>query len=157
MHSRSTGKPNESHSIAEWVYDTLGAVWLSLGGNKYKRVGVAEVLEGTTTDATATVIGSIAIPADTSGLIHTTVRARRTGGTGPGSDGDSSVYIIDDRFKRIGTTITMDFMLKEPGEDQPQWDAKHVINGTNIDIEVTGRANNNISWEADVEIKGITV
>lgn len=105
----------------------------------------------TTTDATVTTINTIATTSDTVITIEVVVRARRTGGTA-GAAGDSAGYLGFATFKNIAGVVTAvgTFTLNAK-EDQTTWNVTVAISGTNILIQVTGAANNNITWHSEVK------
>jgi hypothetical protein len=107
---------------------------------------------GTTTNATATTIGSFTPTASTALTVEAVVTARRYGGQA-GTTDDSAGYILYATFKvgatanptRLGTSFTA------IGESQNAWDATIIATGGNdIAIQVTGALNNNIVWHATV-------
>lgn len=100
----------------------------------------------TTTDATPTNLFSFPVPLNNTVYVQFIVIARRTGGSS-GANGDSAVYNGSGPYKNIGGTVTL---LVSGGvsvqEDQAGWSCAVVISGSNLTIQVTGAANNNITW-----------
>lgn len=105
-----------------------------------------------TTDATPTVVATIAIPTNNTCLINVSVTARRTGGTA-GSTGDSAAYQIIAAYKDIGGTVTE--MGETPtftAEDQGAWACVMSASSTNAIVTVTGAVDNNVTWKASYTI-----
>lgn len=103
-----------------------------------------------TTDATATEIASIPVPNNSSLLLEIRVIGRRTGGTG-GSTGDSAHYIRTARYKNISGAVSVHSVQSDyTSEDQAGWGIILGVNGSNARVQVTGAANNNVTWEATI-------
>ena len=102
-----------------------------------------------TTDATATTLQTIAITASNTYLIETRVLARRTGGAG-GTAEDGAGYVVRGTYKTVAGTVTLigAILADYTAEDQVLWDATLVISGTNVIVQVTGAALNNVTWHA---------
>lgn len=101
-----------------------------------------------TTDATQTTLQTVAIPTDTAVYLNTKILARRTGGTS-GTAGDSAVYEYTGRVKDVGGTVTIPTLFPQAdfvSEDQ-DWSIIWAVDGTSIDIDVIGAADNDITWE----------
>ena len=91
-------------------------------------------------------MSSIAIPTDTTVLVEIRIVGKRTGGTA-GTTGDSATYMRYAKVKNVGGTLTLGTINSVyTYEDQVIWDATLVINGTNLDIQIIGATNNNITW-----------
>jgi hypothetical protein len=105
-----------------------------------------------TTDATPTAVWSMNIPPETTVLIDVAVVARRTGGSA-GTAEDGAGYQRLQTFKNVAGVATGIGLATAPvtNEDQPAWTVAFST-GINdqIDVLVTGAANNNISWYAVV-------
>jgi|AACY02.16.fsa_nt_gi hypothetical protein len=99
-----------------------------------------------TTDGSATAVDVIATETDKTYTLLTTVAARRTGGSA-GSAGDSAGYELFGAFKNVGGTLsqvgTTTIVAKE---DQAAWAADFAVSGTDIQVSVTGAADNDVSW-----------
>lgn len=104
-----------------------------------------------TTDATPTTLVRIEASSEKTTMIIAKVVARRTGGSS-GSTGDSAFYTITGAYKNVGGVLTG---IGSPhlisGEDQAGWNVQLASGGLDIEIVVTGAANNNITWEGVVE------
>lgn len=99
-----------------------------------------------TTNATVTTIATIAIPADTTVLIEANVVARRTGGSS-GTAQDGAGYVVYATYKNVaGTATEIGETSMFSAEDQAGWACTINVSGGNALIQVTGAANNNISW-----------
>ena len=102
-----------------------------------------------TTDATTTVLQTIAIPTDMVVHIKTTILGKRTGGTA----GDCSVYVREARYKNVAGTVTIhDLQSSYTSEDQIGWAGTLDVNTTNGRVTVKGAANNDVTWTCTTEI-----
>jgi hypothetical protein len=100
-----------------------------------------------TTDATLTTLQTIATSTDTSMLVQAKIVARRTGGTSGAAD-DSAAYILTALVKNVAGTVTVNVLQTDyAAEDQVAWDATMNVSGTNVLIQVTGAANNSVTWK----------
>jgi hypothetical protein len=111
----------------------------------------------TTHDGNPTVIQTIAVPNNSVFVMDTKVTAVRTSGTA-GSAGDSAAYFRVARFKNIGGIVTRykPQTSYTSDEDQPSWDCQIQVNGTNINVVVTGANGNNVLWTAKSESQVLT-
>jgi hypothetical protein len=101
-----------------------------------------------TTDATVTAVATLAVPANTTLVIEALIAARRTGGAA-GTTGDAAGYVAYCAAKNIAGTVTIvGQALDFTAEDQAGWTAAFAVATTNIELRVTGAANNNITWTA---------
>lgn len=101
-----------------------------------------------TTDATVTTLFSVAIPASTAIILKALVVGRRTGGSS-GTAEDAAAYEITALYKNVAGTATA---IGSPtitviGESQAGWDVTLVVSSGDVQIRVTGAANNNVSWK----------
>ena len=110
-------------------------------------VGV-EIYESRTTtrDGAAKTIRSFGCPARTTTLIEAVVTARRTGGSA-GTAEDGGAYRIAAAFANIGGVATA---IGSPAsysmESQAGWGIAFLASGANVLLQVTGAANNDVSW-----------
>ena len=105
-----------------------------------------------TTTATATTIATIATTSDELVVYEAHIVGRRTGGSA-GSADDSAVLKRTFVIKNIGGTVTVPLVQSDfTYADQSAWTVAAVVSGTSVNIQVTGAANNNITWT----ITGIT-
>ena len=105
-----------------------------------------------TTTAAQTTIVTCPIPASTIVMIEARVVARRTGGTA-GVAEDGAGYLILFTWKNIAGVATA-IGAPVPAatmESQGAWNVVAVANGANVDVKVTGAANNTIDWKASVQ------
>lgn len=108
-----------------------------------------------TVDATVTTIATIAIPVSTTLMIDVRVVARRTGGLA-GSTEDGGAYIVAAAYKNVaGVATEIGEGSLFSAEDQAGWAVTVTPSGSNALIQVTGAADNNISWK--VSYKTFTV
>ena len=99
-----------------------------------------------TTNATTTTIATIAIPVDTTVMIEARVVARRTGGSS-GTAQDGAGYRIAAVYKNVaGTATEIGESSLFSAEDQAAWTVGVTASSGNALIQVTGAANNNVSW-----------
>jgi hypothetical protein len=99
-----------------------------------------------TTDATETVLHTIAIPANSIKIINGFVCGTRTGGVS-GSPFDCAIYGVVVFVKNVGGTVSiLDDATDSMYRDQ-EWTVTADISGTNILIHVTGASGNNITWQ----------
>jgi hypothetical protein len=100
-----------------------------------------------TTDATPTTIRTFPVPVNHTVLITGYVVARRTGGSG-GSANDGAAYRIEVVAKNTAGTAAeiAAETLTVVGESQAGWTVAASASSGNIIVQVTGAANNNVSW-----------
>lgn len=112
------------------------AVWTLFGGTLF------------TTDATPGTITAITTAAGVTTTVELYVNAYRTGGTS-GSAGDSAGYIRRATYKNVAGTLSLVGSIQDgfTSEDQAAWDVTFAISGQLLQIQVTGAANNNITWD----------
>lgn len=104
--------------------------------------------KGTTTNATATTIGTYSVSNGYCFQFDTRVVGHRTGGSG-GTANDSASYWLRSTFKYTGGAIVqIGTTDKLAHEDQAGWDANWVISGNDLLLQVTGATNNNIAWSS---------
>jgi hypothetical protein len=111
-------------------------------------------LEGATTNATPTSLEGYFFTLGTSSVayIEARITAIRTGGTS-GSAQDSASYVRRATYKRVGSgspTLVGSIDNTYTAEDQAGWDATFVVNGNDIEVQVTGATDNDISWFAEI-------
>lgn len=110
----------------------------------------------TTTDATPTTIGTVAIPSSTTVMIEARVTARRTGGTS-GTAEDGASYIVVATYKNItGTATEIGESSIYSAEDQAGWAVSVSPSSGNALIQVTGAVDNNISWVVTYRIYSVS-
>lgn len=100
-----------------------------------------------TTDATLTTIATVAVPSNTTLMLEAHIVARRTGGTG-GTAQDGAAYVVRGAYKNVAGTATIIGAVNADftAEDQAAWAATFNVSGGNVLIQVTGAANNNVTW-----------
>jgi len=106
----------------------------------------------TTTNATPTTIGTIAVPAQTTRGIVAFVTARRGSGSA-GTAEDGAFYEVKAVAKgNAGNNASLigSALVTAIGESQAGWDVTVSTSGGTVLIRVTGAANNNIAWTAVV-------
>jgi hypothetical protein len=100
-----------------------------------------------TTNATTTTLQTIAIPTDTVVMIDARIHSRKTGGAGVGTTGDGNAYIRTVKAKNVGGTVTIGTISSTfTSEDIAVFNATFSVSGTNVNIDVSGSANNNVTW-----------
>jgi len=111
----------------------------------------------TTTNATTATAATIAIASGNTYLIEARIVARRTGGSSGTAD-DGATYVRRGTYTTKSGTVTLMGSVQTIGtdaEDQAGWDATLDISGTNVLVRVTGAANNDITWFADVSVQRV--
>lgn len=87
-------------------------------------------------------------------FIEAKIVAQRTGGSS-GTDGDSAAYIRRALYKStsMSATPTLVGSIQDgfTAEDQAGWDATFTVTGNNVAVQITGAANNNITWVMEVQ------
>lgn len=106
-----------------------------------------------TTDGTATVLHTVPITANRTYYINAKVIARRTGGAAGTAD-DGAGYDSHTFWTTKTGTVTQLGGTFEPaaGEDQAGWGLSYVVSGANVQIKVTGAANNNVTWHGTISV-----
>lgn len=106
-----------------------------------------------TTDASPQTATLVTAATNNTYLVEARVTARRTGGAA-GSAGDSAGYVVRGLYKDIAGTVTLVGSLNADftAESQAGWDATLVISGSNIQIQFTGAADNNVTWSITATI-----
>ena len=102
----------------------------------------------TTTNATVTALLTLALTASRTYVLESRVYARRTGGVA-GTAEDGAGYVIRSTWKTVAgvTTIIGAVNADYTAESQAGWDATHASDGAgNVLINVTGAADNNVTW-----------
>ncbi len=119
--------------------------------------GVTEDLNGstvTTSDATLTTLQTIAIPTDTVVTIKTNIKARKTAGAGTGTLGQGCGYERIATYQNIAGVVTIAGVVQSSytGEAITAFDVALNISGTNVLIQVTGAAADNVTWSSITRI-----
>ncbi len=102
-----------------------------------------------TTNATTTTLQTISVPAATAFALRGFVKASRTGGTS-GTTGDSGTFFIQAGVKNPSGTASVIGGGITTYTDQT-WTVALTASGSNILINVTGSADNNITWTLFLE------
>lgn len=108
-----------------------------------------------TTDATVTTIDTVTIAASNSYAIEARVVSRRTGGTsGAADDGAFHVRscLVTTKSSVVTITGTTSVVTQE---DQAGWDVTFTVSGSTVLIQVTGAANNNVTWHCTAIIQNV--
>lgn len=106
-----------------------------------------------TTNATQTTIHTFTIPTTTTFMIEAYVTARRTGGSS-GTAEDGAGYVIRGTYKNVAGTATLIGAVNAAytAEDQAGWDATLNVTGATVLCQVTGAANNNVTWHMTARV-----
>lgn len=122
------------------LINTLYQIWTAL----YSLQTQSKV---TTTNASNTAIFIVNIPLNQTVMITANVCAHRTGGSA-GSANDSGFYQIFGAYKNNGGTLAgIGTPVYSHGGDQAAWGISLTTSGTTAIVQVTGAANNNITWQ----------
>jgi len=106
-----------------------------------------------TTDATTTSIFRTPVVSGYTVLIKADIVARRTGGAGAGTVGDSSWYQLAGAYKNIGGVLTgIGSPTLTGGEDVAAWNVGFTNVAGEAIITVTGEASVDITWIASVSV-----
>lgn len=108
-----------------------------------------------TGDATPTTISTIAIPSGTIVRIVAELVARRTGGPAGGSE-DGAGYTATATYQNIGGTATLIDSNVVAEESQAAWDVSFGASGSDALIQVTGAADNTVSWYIEYRALRVT-
>lgn len=116
-------------------------------------ITIASTLDGTlhtdtvnTTDATVTTLSTVATVTDTTMLLECKILGRRTGGTA-GTVDDSLTFIRTLTLKNIAGTVSIKQTQSDyTYQDDGAWKVTFLVSGTNVLVQVQGKANENISW-----------
>lgn len=104
-----------------------------------------------TTDATVTAALRVPISEGHSTMIVAYIIARRTGGAGAGTVGDTAWYQLMGAYKNIGGVLTG---IGSPsligGEDVAAWNVGFSSSGSEALVTVLGEAAVDITWEVTV-------
>jgi len=114
---------------------------------------VTQLVRGTTTDGNANTIWSITLDANTSYLFEANVLGYRTGGSS-GAAGDSGAYKVFGGVVDVSGTATAVGAGTSTAitlEDQAGWNAAFALSGNTVLLQVTGAANNNVVWHAEIK------
>ena len=116
-------------------------VRLAIGGTVVGRV--------VTTDATPTTLLSLPLLSSRTTFIQVQVIARRTGGSS-GTAEDGAAYLRAGTYKMVAGTPTLIGSVTSihTAESQAGWDATLAVSGGNVIVQVTGAADNNVTWNA---------
>jgi hypothetical protein len=110
-----------------------------------------------TTDATATTLWALTIPATTTVAIRGRITARRTGGSS-GAAEDGAYYERSVAIKNAAGTATLIGSVASIAtmEDQAGWDATFDVTGATVRCRITGAANNNVNWRGKFEVETVS-
>jgi hypothetical protein len=121
------------------AYMYLNSTWKILDTILYATVN--------TTDANPTTLQTIAIPTNSAILIESRINSIKTGGTGTGTTGGTNSYIRVAKVKNVGGTVTLGTISSSyTNEDIAPFNATFVVSGTNVIVQVTGAASDNVTW-----------
>ena len=107
----------------------------------------------TTTSATVATLLTITPVASQITMIEARVIARRTGGTA-GVAEDGAGYNIFGTYKNTAGTVALigTVLADYTAESQAAWNATLVISGSTVLVQVTGAANNNVTWHCTARV-----
>lgn len=108
-----------------------------------------------TTDDTVTTIRTIPVPTNKVIGVSYHILCRRTGGSS-GTTGDSAKFDMTFRANNISGTVTIhdphaDYTSADQNEWSVGWDAYPEVDGTDIDINFKGAADNNVTCGSRIE------
>lgn len=112
---------------------------------------IRTTVRATTTDASITSIYRTVIDNNRTMMITAKIVARRTGGAGAGTIGDSAWYELAGCYKNIGGVLTgVGSPTLTGGEDVAAWNVGFTTVGSEAVVTVLGEAAVNITWIATV-------
>jgi len=123
------------------------------GGTGDQVIHVTRQYKVFTTDATETVLASLAVPAACRIQANLMICGSQSGGTA-GATGDGASYerTIDAKRLVAGNAVLKKYQTDFTSEDVGSFDVKAAVNTNNIDVSVIGGADRNISWFAHAQI-----
>lgn len=106
-----------------------------------------------TTNATVTTILTMTVPSSTTWAFVAYVSARRSGGVA-GTAEDGAFYEVKACYKNVAGTATIigSATITTIAESQAGWDVTLSPTGATVRIQVTGAADNNISWNCTAHV-----
>ena len=116
--------------------------YLGLAEKTYPRQDIAR-----TTDATVTTLHTETVPVNKTVVVQGLVAARRTGGVA-GAANDGAGYVVEFCAKNTSGTAALigSGTVTVLGESQGAWDCTLAASGGTILVQVTGAADNNVTW-----------
>jgi hypothetical protein len=96
-----------------------------------------------------TSIASIPVQSGRVMSVISKITCKRTGGGG--NEADSAFYTLKAKVKNVSGTLDISTTVAEEFEDVPEWDARFILSGQNLIIQVVGGAGVDIEWRAAVE------
>ena len=86
-------------------------------------------------------------------MIEAQVISRRTGGTA-GTAEDGAGYVIRGTYKNVAGTATLIGAVNADytAEDQAGWAATFNVTGATVTLDVTGAADNNVTWHMTARV-----
>jgi hypothetical protein len=132
---------------SQWA-DTLNTRMKALEG-RLRAMDRVFAVEGRveTTNATVTTVKSMAVPVSTTLLVSGYVVSRRTGGSA-GTAQDGAAYRVEFAANNDAGTAALIAAATVTliGESQAAWTVTCTASGGSVLIQVTGAANNTITW-----------
>lgn len=147
--------PNTALYDPFWLYSPdegqkealVGTVPIPSATNRYVTeldYGVPSTV--TTTDATPTLLYTLAVPNNSVMLIHTKVVAARTGGLS-GTTGDGATFLRVGAVRNIGGVLSVDVVESAfTFRSQTSWSVIIEVSGLNCNIMVKGSTSNTVVW-----------
>jgi hypothetical protein len=120
--------------------------------------GIRVLAKVRTTDATSTVILRIPVADGHTTMISAAVVARRTGGTGPGTIGQSAWYQLNGAYNNTAGVLTgVGTPSLLGGEDVAAWDIAFSSIAAEVVITVQGVINNDITWQCSASTYDVSI
>ena len=102
-----------------------------------------------TTNDSPTSLATIPVQSGRVLSIIAKVTAKRTGGGG--SEADSAFYTLRAKVKNVSGVLDISTTVSEEFEDVEEWDARFILSGQNLILQVVGGAGVDIEWRAATE------
>lgn len=148
-----TGGRGGSIILQPWSGTPNGTVQITgvTGSPSYRAVGTVN-----TTNATPQNVAVLTVPSNSSGYVEARVVGYRTGGAS-GSANDSTVAQAIRGFKNNAGTLTLLGSTAYPFYyEDAVTNVDFAVSGTTLELQLTGRASTNITWNYEVMFIGST-
>lgn len=119
-------------------------------------VGSTVVGRTVTTDATPSTLLSLPLLPSRTTFLRVQVIARRTGGSA-GTAEDGAAYVLAATYNVLAgiPTLIGSVTTLHSAESQVGWNATCVVSGVNVIVQVTGAANNTVTWVGKASVEAV--
>jgi hypothetical protein len=142
----ATGQDWEPVAVGEWIEceRTASGTWEEVRRSTNVTTLTADG-SVSTTDATATTVQTFATTTDKSYAFSGLVVGRQTNGAG-----ETGTYRVEGWVKNVADTVTEAITATVINEDVAGWDVTMIVNGTNVELQVTGAVGDDVDWSSNV-------